>query len=466
MPAIMTPSLRKRSNRQLPADPRRLAMMVLNIIEKEKRPLDGILEDLYSRSALSNPDQKLFHALVYGVLRHRGFLDHVIRSFSKIAVNKITPEILNILRIGLYQTIYMNKIPVSAAVNTSVEMAKSMAPPWIIGYVNAILRKAVQGWNAVPLPEPKDLIPYLSITESFPEWLIARWVKEMGADETEKLCKSINTIPAIVVRTNTLKTDVDSLEKALLQFAEQVRPCEWSSIGIRFFNPRRPIDRIPFFIDGWFQVQDEAAQLVTELLNPKPGERILDACAGQGGKTGHIAQNMKNLGSITAVDTSTERLSQLTGEMTRLGVHNVKTIPADLEIPMGSEFREAFDRILLDAPCSGLGVLRRNPEAKWRIRQSDLMRNQARQLRMLDNLCHCVKPSGVLVYAVCSREPEENEEVVNHFLARHDNFAIRRNHPEFSGRKGILISSKGYLNTSPSLHGMDGFFGVCFERMT
>jgi 16S rRNA (cytosine967-C5)-methyltransferase len=440
--------------------------MILNTFEKEKRPIDEVLEGLYGRSTLSNPDQKLFHALTYGVLRHRGFLDYMIRHFSKIDLKKIKPEILNVLRIGLYQMIYMDKIPVSAAVNTSVELSKSIAPSWITGYVNAMLRKAAGGWTQVPLPEKKDPAKYLSVTESFPEWIITRWIGEMGADGVERLCKSINTIPPITIRTNTLKTEVDPLVKALLPFVENIQPCEWSSIGIRLFNPGRPIDRIPAFIDGWFQVQDEAAQLVTDLLDPIPGERILDACAGQGGKTGHIAQVMKNQGSIVAVDSNKEKLSRLNLEMSRLGVHNVETLNADLEIRTGDEFTGAFDRILLDAPCSGLGVLRRNPEAKWRIHQMDLIKHQSRQMRILDHLCHCVKLSGVLVYAVCSREPEETEDVVCGFLKRHNNFTLRQNHPGFSGRKHLLISDRGYLKTSPDLHGMDGFFGVCFERVS
>jgi 16S rRNA (cytosine967-C5)-methyltransferase len=345
-------------------------------------------------------------------------------------------------------------------------MTKTIASPWISGYVNAVLRKAAKGYHQVPFPDKKDPVSHLSVFESFPAWLVSRWIKRIGFDATERLCKSINQIPSIVVRANTLKTTVQHLLSALVPLAENVHICDFSPVGIFFSNPRIPVGRMKPFLDGWFQVQDEAAQLVTGLLNPQPGERIMDACSGQGGKTGHIAQTMENRGRIVAVDWNEDKLSKLNKEMDRLGVSNVTGMKCDLSRPLENEFADAFHRILLDAPCSGLGVLRRNPEAKWRVLETDLKRYRNTQLQMLHHLCRCVRPSGVLVYAVCSMEPEENEDVIDRFLKEHSNFALRQIHPEISEQGNSLLDKRGYLKTSPGMHPMDGFFGACLQRLT
>jgi len=327
------------------------------------------------------------------------------------------------------------------------------------------LRKAAKGYHQVPFPDKKDPVSHLSLFESFPAWLVSRWIKRIGFDATERLCKSINQIPSIVVRANTLKTTVHHLLSALILLAENVHICKFSPVGILFSNPRIPIDRMTPFLDGWFQVQDEAAQLVVGLLNPQPGEKIMDACSGQGGKTGYIAQTMENQGRIIAIDWNENKLSKLNKEMDRLGVSNVTGMKCDLSRPLENEFADAFDRILLDAPCSGLGVLRRNPEAKWRVLETDLKRYRDIQLQMLHHLCRCVRPSGVLVYAVCSMEPEENEGVIDRFLKEHSNFALRQIHPGISEQGNLFLDERGCLKTSSGMHPMDGFFGACLQRL-
>ncbi len=452
-------------------DPRKTALFVLNSLNKGRHTLDKILEDIQNKELfLSRRDQALFYALVYGVLRWRGRLDWTINHFSKTGLKKIDPVILNILRIGLFQIIYLNRIPVSAAVNTSVEIAKSFASSHAAGFVNALLRNAVRKHEKIPFPDPdKNPVYSLAVKKSFPEWMIKRWLNRFGIEETEVLCDAINTIPPITVRTNSLRITRDDLTKRLASDVQQIKNTTYSSDGIRFIKPSKSIPEIKAFKDGCFQVQDEAAQLVTCLLNPRPGDTVLDACAGLGGKTGHIAQMMKNTGRLLAVDNQANKLQQLESEMKRLGISIVTTCNYDLTVPFDRQFSykgfSGFDRILLDAPCSGLGVLRRNPDAKWSISDNKLNSYKARQVNFLSNLAQLVKPSGTLVYAVCSTEPEENEEVVKDFLNKHSEFAINNKLEGLPKNVYSLINQNQYLKTYPHTNNMDGFFAVCFKRI-
>jgi 16S rRNA (cytosine967-C5)-methyltransferase len=350
-------------------------------------------------------------------------------------------------------------------VNTSVEMTKTVAGPWVVRYVNGLLRNTVRGYRHVNFPGfDKDPVHALAIRKSFPKWLIKRWLDRFGLKETALLCDAINTIPPITVRCNTLKTSREKLVKALEGCAEKVEITHYAPDGVFFFNPKISVPQIRAFEEGLFQVQDEAAQLVTLLLNPQPGETILDACSGLGGKTGHIAQIMKNSGKLVAMDKDEHKLLRLGSEMHRLGVSIVTTYLHDLNNPLPRNDLGNFDRILLDAPCSGLGVLRRNPDTKWRPSRQHPEYWQKRQSLFLDNLAHLVKPSGVLVYAVCSMEPEENEAVIKDFLNKHDQFAIEKKPAGLLFDACSLITGNGYLKTLPHLNNMDGFFSVCMKR--
>ncbi len=484
---------------------RQTALFILNTLDKAHSTLDNILEEVLEQNTqLSRRDRALAHALVYGVLRWRARLDWIIRRFSKTPVFKINPEVMNILRLGLFQMVCLDRIPVSAAVNTSVEMAKSFAAPWVVRFVNGLLRNAARemgnghgesdigNWKLAGNAAFNDPVSELAATKSFPKWLIKRWLNRFGREETETYCDAVNTIPPITVRANTLKTTREQLMSAIESDVEHLEATHVSSDGISFFNPATPVSEMNAFQEGWFQVQDEAAQLVTLLLDPQPGETILDACAGLGGKTGHIAQMMQNQGHIVATDKDGRKLDRLKSEMKRLGVSIVRTVTHDLDATckydasamlstshfslLTSQF---FDRILLDAPCSGLGVLRRNPDAKWSASEKDLKRFKERQIRFLDHLAGWVKPSGILVYAVCSREPEENEAVVTAFLNQHPEFELETppcppqggiaDHSPFEGGKGdVSTGGKGDVLKGAGgcfEGGMDAFFSVRFKRV-
>jgi 16S rRNA (cytosine967-C5)-methyltransferase len=298
-----------------------------------------------------------------------------------------------------------------------------------------------------------------------PEWLIKRWVKRFGVEATEMMCDTINTIPDITVRVNTLKTDLDDFESLIKIDVEELGRTEYSPFGLYFSKPKKPISEIDLFKRGWFQVQDEAAQLITMFLDPKPGERILDACAGLGGKTGHIAQLMQDTGKIVALDVDKQKLCRLEIEMERLGVKNIECIDSDITAQLDINKLGKFDRILLDAPCTGLGVLRRNPDSKWTVQKQNFTRYTKKQKALLNGVAPLLKDSGILVYTVCSMEPEENEIVIKEFLNNHSDFAIDKNCGQLHGKAASLVNKDGLFKTFPHDHQMDGFFAVRIKKI-
>jgi 16S rRNA (cytosine967-C5)-methyltransferase len=448
------------------SDPRKIALKALNNLEKSHKTLDKIFEAFVDPQKFSGRDRALLNALVYGVLRWRGRLDFIISFFSTTRLNKIDPKILNVLRLGLFQIIYMNRIPNSAAVDTSVELAKSAAAPWVAGFVNAILRNAAAKFDEVPFPDQqKDPANALAAEKSYPAWLIKRWISRFGFQAVAELCEVMNRVPPISIRTNTLKTTRPRLMAAIKNQVADVRPTVYAPDGITFHNPQSRIANLDAFTRGWFQVQDEAAQLVTLLLDPNAGESILDACAGLGGKTGHIAQQMNNRGKIVALDSDAQKLAQLDAQMDRLGVSIVETHCHDLDDAPRQKIFGIFDRILLDAPCTGLGVLRRNPDIKWNASKKDWKRYSERQIRLLGNVAPLVKVSGILVYAVCSVEPEENEAVIHVFLRKNAGFALDRDPGKLPQEICLRAENAVGIKTYPHLKSMDGFFMARLKRV-
>ena len=440
-------------------DPRFLALTILIENNDSKFPLDRTLERYSTElESLAHRDRALANAIIYGSLRWREHLDWLIAPFSKRGIDEIEPGILYTLRMGLFQTVFMEKIPVSAAVNTAVNMAKKIANTGAGGFVNAVLRKATTRHLEVPMPDPeKDQALFVSKSRSIPLWLARRWTTRFGLETCLTLLDSINSIPPITIRANTLKTDRATLAAALKEQVETILPTVHAPDGLSVTRPKTPLHLTDSFKEGLFQVQDEATQIITTLVDPKPGERILDACAGLGGKTGHMGQIMDNLGEIQAWDLDERKLTVLEREMKRLGIFNVTVKTMDALKNNPKERGKPFDRILVDAPCTGLGVLRRNPDARWSRTQKDISRLAAIQKKILNNIADLVKPGGIIVYAVCSCEPEENEQVIAHFLkTRKDFFPVSNTHP--------LADQDGIFRTYPHTLGMDGFFSATMKR--
>ncbi len=445
---------------------RYLALEILNRLDTSRRTLDQLLDESLTSSPLAEKrDRALLNALALGVVRWRGRIDYIIDHCSRTRLDKIDPPVLNALRLGVFQLVYLNRIPNSAAVDTSVELVKQVAPKWVVRFANAVLRRAAADWRRIPMPDfSADPAAAIAVRQSFPEWLVQRWCLRYGTDETARRCDLLNQIPPVTVRTNTARTTRPALLSALADEAQQVETTAVAPDGIRLTAPKRAVDEMTAFQKGWFQVQDEAAQLVTLLLPLQADNRVLDACAGLGGKTGHIAQIMQNRGSVIAADNSEARLDRLACQMHRMGFENIRTAAYDLGDPSGINTLGRFDRVMLDAPCSGLGVLRRNPDAKWRIREEMIAGYSQNQTRLLENLARLVNPRGHLVYAVCSSEPEEGKQVVDRFIGRHPDFTVADPSSRLPEQAKFLVNADKTFATERCPEHMDGFFGVCLQR--
>jgi 16S rRNA (cytosine967-C5)-methyltransferase len=378
--------------------------------------------------------------------------------FTTHAGRRQSIKLKNLLRLGAYQILFLDRVPASAAVNESVRLAKAFGEGAIAGFVNAVLR-AVTRAETIPLPDPvDDPILHLSVKYSHPEWLVTRWLARLGPERTVALCAASNEIPPVTVRVNLLRTTRDALTAELSRAGIEVTACRVSPTGLMLRGVAL-LTELPAYRRGEFYVQDEAAQLVGLAVDPKPGERILDACAAPGGKSTHLAELMDDRGEITAADAGAKRLERIVENANRLGLTSIRPVMADLTGDSSVLGLTPYDRILVDAPCSGLGVLRRNPEAKWYKTEEVIRKMAALQLKILAKAGTLLKPGGVLVYSTCTTEPEENENVVGAFRARHPGFrleSLKSVWPESPG----LVTPEGYLNTTLNPYRMDHFFAA------
>ncbi len=440
---------------------RQVALEVLGKVDLGKHPLDHWIDAADAKiGSMDQKDRALTHAIIYGTLRWQGNLDFIIDSLAR-KPKKIDPRLRLILRMALFQLTQLDRIPPSAVVNTAVDLAKKNQRAWGAGFVNGLLRKATREMQNIPWPD-WDRFPESALATrlAFPQWLATRWINRWGLDEARQMATTINTIPSIVIRTNTLKTTREQLSCAVASEARQIRNCEHTPEGITLSALVRPFPQWPPFIDGWFQIQDEAAQLVSHCLAPESGETVWDACAGLGTKTAHLAQLMGNKGKIIASDRTSSKIEKLQEEMHRLGINIVTGQTLDLTRASFQMAIPQFDKILVDAPCSGLGVLQKNPDGKWHTHMDDLVRHHKRQVELLHRAAGFLRPEGRMVYSVCSREPEENEDVIKAFLQKHPEFAIYIPRLIAVPQPDKLLTPQGWLATLPHTSGMDGFFAA------
>jgi len=441
--------------------PRELAVEILNRIDQQGAHAEPLLDAALSgEGILPNPhDRGLLTELVYGTLRMRGRMDWIIARLYKGDAAALEAPVPNILRTGLYQLLFTDRIPAFAAVNEAVGIAKKECPA-AAGLVNAILRNALREKDNIAWPDmAKDPGKAIAVLHSHPRWLVERWLDEYGIDETIAICRTNNAIPPLAVRVNGLKTSREQTIAALAAEGIAAEKTRYSADGLLLTGSAAGLRETAAFRNGLIRVQDEASQLVARLVAPRPGERILDLCAGAGGKTLHLAALMENRGEMVAVDLHPDKLRLLAAEAGRLGVTIATTHTGDAAAAPES-FRATFDGVLLDAPCSGLGTLRRNPEIRWRIVPQELEKSMSLQKRLLRGAADCVKPGGRLVYCVCTATPEENEAVVSDLLSTRPGFK----HLPPEGIPPELIDADGFFRTFPPRHGTDGFFGAVFIR--
>ena len=416
---------------------------------------DAALKAQISRDGLSGPDAALCSRIVYGVMQNRMLLDFYIGAYCTQKPDHLQPPLLEILRIGAYQIIYLDKIPDSAAVNTSVELAK-LAKRWqASGLVNAVLRKLSQNKKALPPVPERDDVQRLSIQYSHPKWFVKRLVSLLGREEAERFLACDNQIAPITVQVNPLKTTLEALTEELQQAGISVQPHSWVPDCLER-SGTGDLAALPSFREGKFLVQDPAARLVSLIAGIRPGQKVLDVCAAPGGKSLSAAFAMAGNGSIVACDLHENKLKRIQESADRLGVNIITTQAADGRV-FRPEWEASFDTVLVDAPCSGLGIIRKKPDTRYK-KADDLFTLPVVQAAILDNAARYVRPGGTLVYSTCTILPEENEQVTEAFLAEHADFGLEPFELPLPVGK-----SDGSLTLWPQRHDTDGFY-IC--RMT
>ncbi len=410
----------------------------------------------------SELDRAFVTELVYGVVKWKLTLDRLIAANSNIRMSKLSPWILNILRLGAYQLIYMTKVPASAACNESVKLAGRYGHKASAGFVNAILRKiAREGLNNVIPDSAADLTGHLSVKHSYPKFLVAKYLELFGAEFTEELLEAGNRSPELTVRANTLRVSADELKQELEKEGVSAESGRYVKAALVIKSPL-PVGRLDSFRKGLFQVQDESSMLPAAVLAPEPGDIILDACSAPGGKAVNMAQMMQNRGRVIARDIHEHKLRLIDEAASRLGTSIVESELHDAAEP--DPMHEAyFDKVLLDAPCSGLGIVRRKPDIKWARENSDIRSITALQEKLLQNVSKAVKPGGILVYSTCTILPEENECIVRRFIESNPEFCEDMIAPYLPSE--LAAHAKGcMLQVYPNRDGIDGFFIARLRR--
>jgi len=434
---------------------------------------DVAVDRVLRQAHLSDVDRRLVAELVYGIVRRLRSLDALIDQLAKKKAHQQPPDLRTILHLGLYQLRYHQRIPASAAVNSTVELAKKNGFSGLTGFVNGLLRQYIrlaegEGQNDKidnlkdPLKLPSDPVKRLGILHSYPDWIIEVWLEQLDYCETEQLCTWLNQPPAIDLRINPLRTSIDTVEAAMLAAGISVSRVHGLPQALRLTSNTGAIQKLPGFTEGWWIVQDSSAQLVSHLLDPQPGEVIIDACAAPGGKTTHIAELMADRGTIWACDRTLSRLKKLQQNAQRLQLQSIQTCLGDSR--NSPQFQNIADRVLVDAPCSGLGTLHRHADARWRQTPETINELVILQKDLLSQAATWVKTGGTLVYATCTLHPQENEAIIQDFLAHHPNWQIVSPTTTNSSLAANLAITEGWIKVWPQRQGMDGFFMVRFRK--
>lgn len=443
---------------------RQIAFFTLRDIDRRDSYTDIALDRALKNSDLKRSDRGLVTELVYGIIRRQRTLDTLIEQLSQKPIAKQPPDLRRILQIGLYQLRYLDHIPDSAAVNTSVDLAKSNGLKGLSGVVNGILRQYIRlGYeHPDPLILSKNPVQRLGILYSFPDWIIELFLDQFGEAETELLCDYFNQPPTIDLRINPLKISLEIVETAFAQ--QQVETSRLLGLpqALRLIKANCPIQQLPGFSEGWWTVQDASAQFVSILLDPQPNELIIDACAAPGGKATHIAELMGDQGTIWACDRTTSRLKKLNKTVERLGLKSIQTLAGDSrDLP---QFTNRCDRVLIDAPCSGLGTLHRNPDIRWRQTPDKIKELTQLQGELLAQAASWVKPQGFLVYSTCTLNIQENQNIIQTFLRTHPDWQI--GDPALTSLQEFSLSPEKGIQILPHQQKMDGFFMIKLQKQS
>jgi len=448
-------------------DARELSILILIEIITKEGFANLVIDSFLTESKLNKVERSFVTQLVYGVMRHYNTLEWILAHFIREKISKLKPVMRIILLTGIYQIVYLTKIPDSAACNEAANLARKYGHQGVVAFVNGVLRNVARQKDNLPYPDaeerPED---HIAIKYSHPEWLVARWLDRYGFAETVKLCRKNNEPAKIWLRCNTLKMTAADLEQKLADEGITTSRSKYApeGVGIQGFDT---ISKLPGYEEGLFQVQDESSMVVGHVVKPSPGAKVIDACSGPGGKTTHLAQLMSNEGIIKAFDIYEHKLKLITDNYTRLGVTIVETQLGDATL-LYKNLTDWADYLLVDAPCSGTGVLGRRADSRWRKSPEQLTELAELQASILTAASRCVKPGGILVYSTCSMEPEENQQVIEGFLAKNCNFIPQNLVPLLPFEVDVEDqdnATKGYFQFLPQRHGTDGFFVARMKRI-
>ena len=443
--------------KNLYAGVRGIAVKILNRIDRTDAYLDKMLQVEMRNTDLSGLDKALLYEIVHGVIRWLGRIDWILNGFYKGQFSKCIPNLKNAMRVALYQIMFMDKVPDFAAVNESVEFVKKLQGQKSADLTNAVLRSIIRKKDAIKYPDTDNgKANYFSAYYSHPSWLVKRWIKRYGEDFTEELLVSNNTRPFLTIRVNNLVTDKVELKQLIKSVNLSCSDTKYLSNFIKMYKLTNIADW-EYFKKGYFSIQDESTGFSCKLLDVKPGMKVLDFCAAPGGKTGLLAEYMNNEGELVALDKYESRLKILNNNLGRPHVKNVRAVEID-----AMEFNENnFDRILIDAPCTGLGTLRKKPDIKWKRDIGDIRRLNATQSRLLNKAATLLKPNGIMVYSTCTIEPDENFDIIKKFLNDNPNFRLVNAAETFDNE---LVDNNGCVQTMPNKHNIDGAFSAKLQK--
>ncbi|MCE5286649.1 MAG: 16S rRNA (cytosine(967)-C(5))-methyltransferase RsmB [Pelosinus sp.] len=438
---------------------REIALKIINDVVINEAYANIALAREIGKYNLSDQDRRFVTELVYGTVKAGATLDWLLGHYATRTLKKVPPIILNILRMGIYQIFFLTKVPASAACNQAVELAKKYGHAGTVKFVNAILRSSVRSPEKAVYPSVEENVSlYLSLKYFHPEWIVKRWLERFSAEAVEALCQMNNTTPPLSLRTNTLKISRQDLLARLETEAVDGEASRWTPEGI-LCKSYPALSTLKSLQQGYFQVQDESSMLVAHVLDPKPGDFVIDACAAPGGKSTHIAALMQNKGKVLATDIHDHKLAITFDNASRLGVTIIETRNLDAT-ELDKFYTDKADRVLVDAPCSGLGVLRRKADARWRKSAALLTKLPLLQKSILHSAANCVKPGGILVYSTCTTEPEENQAVVNEFLTKRPDFIL-----ECAGDYLPEKRTEKMVQLWPHIDHVDGFFITRMRRV-
>ena len=447
-----------------PTNSRAIAFLALKDVYQKKAytdvALNRVLKSASRVDEIGQTDRSFACELVYGIVRRQRTLDSLIDVLGKKKAAQQPPDLRILLHLGLYQLRYLDRIPASAAVNTSVELAKANGLGKLSGVVNGLLRSYLRATeaDADPLQLPADPVTKLGVKHSFPDWIVETWLEQLPLEEVDRLLAWFNQSPKIDLRVNILKTTVAEVEAALQEAGVAVERIPHLPQGLRI-EGAGAVAGLPGYKQGWWTIQDSSAQLVSHLLDPQPEETIIDACAAPGGKTTHIAELMGDKGHIVACDRAAKRLKKVRENAARLQLNSIQIEAGDSRDV--ESFYNLADRVLLDVPCSGLGTLHKRPDIRWRQTAQGIESLVELQQELIEEAARWVKPRGVLVYATCTLNISENEKVIQSFLANNSNWNLQ---PTTNTTAQNWATSAGWIKVYPHRSNMDGFFMVRLVR--